>query len=167
MVLPIVGGASGPLGGRWLRVRLPTRPNGATGWVPASAGRQAETPWRIVVHRSTRRAVVSQGGRVRARLSVVVGKPSTPTPLGSYFVVEKLYLGPHVTEGPWALATSAHSDVLHDFAGGDGQVGLHGTVGMGAPLGTFASHGCVRFGPWAISWLAARVGPGTPVIITR
>jgi lipoprotein-anchoring transpeptidase ErfK/SrfK len=166
-VLPVIASAVGPAGGRWLRVRLPLRPNGATGWVPAAAGTAAETPWRIVVHRAARRADVLEGGRVRATFPIIVGKPATPTPLGSFFVVEKLHLAPGVTEGPWALAISAYSNVLHEFAGGVGQVGLHGTVGLADPLGTRASHGCVRFGVRAISWIAARVEAGTPVVVER
>ncbi len=165
-VLPVIGSATGPSGGRWLRVRLPMRPNGATGWVPAYAGVLGATAWRIVVQRGARRAIVYEGARARARFSVVVGAPATPTPLGTFFVVEKLHLAPGVVEGPWALATSAYSTVLTDFDGGPGQVALHGTVGLDAPLGTAASHGCVRFGVRAITWLARRVGAGTPVIVS-
>jgi lipoprotein-anchoring transpeptidase ErfK/SrfK len=166
-VLPIVQEAVGPGGGRWLRVRLPVRPNGATGWVPASAGSLASTEWEIVIHRSERRALVLEGARARESFPVVVGKRATPTPLGTFFVVEKLRLASGVSEGPWALATSAYSYTLPRYAGGLGQVALHGTVGFGAPLGTFSSHGCVRFAPAAISWIAAHVGAGTPVVVTR
>ena len=133
--------------------------------MPASAGSITSTGWKIVVHRAQRRVFVLDDGRVRGRFEVVVGKHSTPTPLGTFFVVEKIRLAPGVMEGPWTLATSAHSDVLRAYAGGTGQVALHGTVGMSAPLGTFASHGCVRFAPAAISWIANHVGAGTPVII--
>lgn len=165
--MPVVETARGPGGGQWLRVRLPTRPNGSTGWVPASAGSAASARWEIVVHRGARRAVVLEDGTPQASFAVVVGKPSTPTPLGTFFVVEKLQLALGVTEGPWALATSAHSDALQEFGGGDGQVALHGTTGLSGALGTSSSHGCVRFAPSAISWIATRVGLGTPVIVTR
>jgi len=167
MVLPVVDSASGPNGGSWLRVRLPTRPNGGTGWVPASAGLLRTTAWRIVVHRGARRADVFFEAKRRVSFRVVVGKPSTPTPLGSFFVVEKVRLAPGVTEGPWALPISAYSNVLQTYAGGRGEVGLHGTVGLDEPLGSASSHGCIRFAPGAISWIAARVAPGTPVIVTR
>src|SRR5262249_39829441 len=124
-VLPVIRQATGPGGGLWLRVRLPTRPNGSTGWVPASVGSMTTTDWEIVVHRAQRRAVILHGGRVRAGFAVVVGKPSTPTPLGTFFVVEKLRLAPGVTEGPWTLLTSAHSNVLRAYDSGSGQVALH------------------------------------------
>lgn len=162
MALPVIGRTK-----HWLHVRLPMRPDGATGWVPASAGATGAARWQIVVHRDARRAVVLENGRARATFPVVVGRPSTPTPLGTFFVVEKIRIAPGVAEGPWALATSAYSYVLQRFAGGDGQVGLHGTVGLGGTLGTAASHGCIRFAPAAISWIAGRVDPGTPVVVTR
>jgi lipoprotein-anchoring transpeptidase ErfK/SrfK len=167
VVLPILRSAVGPGGGNWLRVRLPTRPNEATGWVPASAGALGSTAWRIVVHRGGRRAVVFEGTRRRAVFPVVLGKSSTPTPLGTFFIVEMLHLAPGVAEGPWALATSAYSNVLQEFDGGPGQVALHGTVGFSDPLGTFSSHGCIRFAPAAISWIAKHVDQGTPVVVTR
>ena len=165
MTLPVV--ETGGPGGRWLRVRLPMRPNGATGWVPADAGSTGSTRWAIVIRREERRADVLEGGKVQASFPVVVGTPSTPTPLGAFFLVEKLRLAPGVVMGPWALATSAYSYVLSEFDGGDGQVALHGTVGMSAPLGTFSSHGCVRFAPAAISWIADHVDLGAPVTVSR
>ena len=166
MVVPILGTALGPGGDRWFLVRLPSRPR-AAGWIPADAGAITSTPWKIVIERGKRRALVFEGSTVHASFPVVVGKPSTPTPLGRYFVIEKLRFAPGVTEGPWALATSAYSDVLHAYAGGQGQVALHGTVGFRDPLGTAASHGCVRFSPEAITWLATHVSDGSPVVIVR
>jgi lipoprotein-anchoring transpeptidase ErfK/SrfK len=164
-VLPIVREARGPAGGRWLRVGVPARPNGTTGWVPAEAGTITETPWTIVIQRARRRALVLRAGRVVARFPVVLGKRSTPTPLGRFFVTEKLPIASGVAEGPWALATSAYSDVLRQFGGGPGQIALHGTVGFDDPLGTYSSHGCIRFSAAAITWIAHRVVDGTPVIV--
>ena len=167
MVLPVVQTATGPGGGHWVRVRLPTRPNGATGWVPAYSGSATQTPWRIVIRRDERRAAVFEGTTLRATYPIVVGTHTTPTPLGTFFVVEKLRLAHGVAEGPWALATSAYSNVLQQFGGGPGQIGLHGVVGLSAPLGSFASHGCVRFANAAITWIAAHVPDGSPIVIRR
>ena len=157
--------ARGPAGGRWLRVQLPMRPNGASGWIPADSGSAGKTAWRIIVHRGAHRATIVRGTKVMANYMVVVGQPTTPTPLGTFFVVEKVRIAPGVTEGPWALATSAYSEVLGEFAGGPGQVALHGIVGLDAPLGTSASHGCIRFGNTAITWLATHIDQGTPIVI--
>jgi lipoprotein-anchoring transpeptidase ErfK/SrfK len=166
-VLPVLRTARGPAGGQWLKVQLPRRPNGITGWIPGYVGAADTTPWRIVVFRNERRAVVYENGKTRARFSVVVGEPTTPTPLGRFFVVEKLRVRPGTPGAPWALATSAYSNVLQEFDGGPGQVALHGTTGLAGRLGTFASHGCIRFAPRAITWLARRVDDGTPILIRR
>lgn len=69
--------------------------------------------------------------------------------------------------GPYALATSARSNVLQEFDGGPGQIGIHGLQNLGGRPGTAVSHGCVRLTDRAITWLAARIGPGVPVTITR
>jgi lipoprotein-anchoring transpeptidase ErfK/SrfK len=165
--LPVVAERLGPDGRRWLEVRLPARPNRSVGWVPEDSGHVGRTAWQIVVDRSERRAVVLEEGKRRAAFPVVVGTSATPSPLGTFFVTEKLHLGWKVEQGPWALATSAFSDVLGEFAGGPGQIALHGRVGLPDPLGTAASHGCIRFGNAAITWLAARIPNGTPLVIRR
>ncbi|MBA2515048.1 MAG: L,D-transpeptidase, partial [Solirubrobacterales bacterium] len=66
----------------------------------------------------------------------------------------------------FALATSARSEVLQEFNGGPGQIALHGTDNLpDDPLGTAASHGCVRLSTRAITWLARRIGRGVPLTI--
>lgn len=162
-VLPVLGRA-----GRddaWLRVRLPGRPNGHTGWISGRRTRPATTPWRIQVSLSARRVVVTRDGRVVRRFAAIVGKPSTPTPRGSFFVEEALRLSPGASGAPFALATSARSGALREFDGGPGQIALHGTGNLSGALGTAVSHGCIRLAPGAIAWLAGRIGAGVPVSI--
>jgi lipoprotein-anchoring transpeptidase ErfK/SrfK len=162
-VLPVLGTA-----GRdeaWLRVRLPGRPNSHTGWIAAARTRQTSTPWRILVSLSARRVIVFRAGRVVRRFAAIVGKPSTPTPRGSFFVEEAERLSSDASGSPYALATSARSDVLQEFDGGPGQIALHGTGNLPGALGTAASHGCVRLSPRAITWLSRRIGGGVPVSI--
>jgi lipoprotein-anchoring transpeptidase ErfK/SrfK len=148
-------------------VRLPRRPNGATGWIASDGTIAGETPWRIVVDRSRRLAAVYLRGRRVRRFGVVVGKRSTPTPLGRFFVAERVRQPRGSALGPWVLATSAYSSVLQEFDGGPGQIGLHGRTGLPGALGTAASHGCVRFADRAIAWLGHRARPGTPIRIRR
>ena len=115
------------------------------------------------------------GGRVTAQAAkpperfdvIVVGKRSTPTPLGRFFVAERVRQPSGSALGPWVLATSAYSDVLRQFGGGPGQIGLHGRTGLPGALGSAASHGCIRFSDKAISWLARRAKAGTPITIRR
>jgi lipoprotein-anchoring transpeptidase ErfK/SrfK len=101
------------------------------------------------------------------RFPAVVGKPSTPTPTGQFFIEEGLALSPSASGAPFALASSARSDVLQDFDGGPGQIAIHGMGGLPGALGTASSHGCIRLDATDITWLAMRIGPGVPLTITR
>jgi hypothetical protein len=166
-VLPVLGKARSPSGGSWLRVRLPGRPNGHTGWISTRRTRLASTPWHIVLKLSTRWVGVFRGGHVRRHFRAVVGSPSTPTPKGSYFIEESLALSTYEPGGPFALATSARSNVFQEFEGGPGQIGIHGTHNLSGVPGTAVSHGCIRLRTGAITWLARRIGPGVPLTIQR
>jgi lipoprotein-anchoring transpeptidase ErfK/SrfK len=97
----------------------------------------------------------------------VVGKSSTPTPRGVFFIEEGLALSSYEAGGPFALATSARSNVFQEFEGGPGQIGIHGTSNLAGAPGTAVSHGCIRLETRAITWLARRVGAGVPLRITR
>lgn len=163
-VLPALGLARN---GSWVRVRLPGRPNGHTGWIRTWQTRRASTEWRIRVKLSARRVIVYRAGRVERRFRAVVGNPSTPTPRGRFFVEEALSMSAHEHGGPFALATSARSNVFQEFDGGPGQVGLHGTNNLPGTPGTAVSHGCIRVNAAAITWLARRLGSGVPIAITR
>ena len=76
-------------------------------------------------------------------------------------------LSPSDGGAPFALATSARSQVLQEFAGGPGQIALHGTRNISGALGTAVSHGCIRLSPAAITWMARRIGGGIPLTITQ
>jgi lipoprotein-anchoring transpeptidase ErfK/SrfK len=170
--LPVLATGQGP-GGRWLLVRLPGRllpgaSNGRTGWINSAQARLWRISWHVVVSLSQRRARVYRLGRLVRSYLVVVGKPSTPTPTGQFFVEENIAEPPSFPGAPYALATSARSNVFTEFDGGPGQVALHGVGGgLGGTPGQAQSHGCVRFATAAITWLAARIYPGTPVTITH
>ena len=166
-VLPVIGSARAPGGQPWLKVRLPGRPNGHKGWIPSHRTRPGVTAWHIVLKLSTRRVAVHRFGRVVRRFRVVVGKPSTPTPRGKFFIEEALTLSSHEAGGPFALATSARSPVLQEFAGGPGQIALHGTDNLSGALGTAVSHGCIRLSTRAITWLAKRIRGGVPLTVKR
>jgi lipoprotein-anchoring transpeptidase ErfK/SrfK len=163
--LPVIAAATGARGIRWLDVMLPGRPNGASGWIAQQGTRRLVTAWRLVVSLAARRVRVYRGGRVVRTFRAVVGKPSTPTPSGSFFVEETVQMSAGDPGGPFALALSARSNVLQEFEGGPGQIGIHGRDGLGGTLGAAESHGCIRLDTASISWLAERIGPGTPVRI--
>jgi len=165
-VLPVIGHRTGADGARWLRVRLPGRPNNSTGWIRKARTARSRTTWHVVIDLSERRLTAYRRGRVVRAFSVVVGTPSTPTPRGTYFVEETVLLRASDVGAPYALALSARSYVLQEFAGGPGQVALHGVWNVGGTMGTAASKGCVRLDTASITWLAERIGPGVPVTIS-
>ena len=113
-----------------------------------------------------RLTVYRQGRAVRSSLGVI-GAASTPTPVGKYFVEENVLLKGGQVGGPYALALSSRSYVFQEFAGGPGQIAVHGVWNVGGTMGTAASHGCVRLDTAAITWLGERIGPGVPVTVQR
>ena len=153
----------------WLRVRLPSRPNHAAAWLFAGHVELRPTRWRIVVNRSARSLSVYRSDDRLRRFRVVVGAPSTPTPRGLFSIVGVWRWNPVDFLGSYILPITAHSNVLQEFGGGDGRVGIHGRGAHSLldPLGAARSHGCIRLSNRAIEWLVRRVGahglPGIPV----
>jgi lipoprotein-anchoring transpeptidase ErfK/SrfK len=144
---------------------VPGRPNGRTGWIKQRGTTLSRTSWHLVVKTSSRRVLVYRRGYLVRTFSAIVGKTSTPTPHGHFFVEESVRMLPGSVGGPFALALSARSNVLQEFDGGPGQIGIHGVANLGGTPGTAVSHGCVRLMNGSIRWLAARIAPGVPVTI--
>jgi lipoprotein-anchoring transpeptidase ErfK/SrfK len=161
-VLPVLGETKD-----WVRVRLPGRPNGRSGWIVRRGTLVSTTRWHIVIDVTTRRVIVYRSGRVVRTVKAVVGKPSTPTPRGQFFVEEAIQLPATDVGAPFALALSARSEVLQEFDGGPGQIALHGLDNVGGIPGTAVSHGCVRLANAMMRWLVLRIGPGVPVTVIR
>lgn len=151
--------------GQWLEVMLPGRPNGHAGWISRHATARSVTDWHIVVDTLRRQVIVYRAGRRLRVFKAVVGKLSTPTPRGEFFVEEAIALRATDVGAPFALALSARSNVFQEFAGGPGQIALHGLENIGGVLGTAVSHGCVRLADDTMRWLVVRIGPGVPVTI--
>ncbi len=117
-------------------------------------------------------------GAYQRRYSLAIGKPSWPTPTGTYKIVEKRFNptwnvppsiqeemeeqgldvvekvppGPKNPLGKYFMATSAEG------------VGIHAT-NMPWSVGSYVSHGCMRMLPQEISQLFPQVTIGTPVKI--
>ncbi len=164
-VLPVLGQTINRHGQRWLRVRLPGRPNSSTGWIKRAGTEQQSTRWNIQVSTAARRIWVYYLGRLVRTFPAVVGKPSTPTPTGHFFVEESVIMPASEPGGPYALALSGRSNVFQEFDGGPGQIAIHGRIGLGGTPGQPESHGCMRVTTQNIDWLVRRIGPGTPVTI--
>ena len=108
-------------------------------------------PHYFVIDHSEFRLYYYESGHLIKRWDCVLGKPSTPTPMGHFHIYQK-QAHPEVGEGPW---------ILYYY----GPIGIHGTNEPWL-LKLFPrnfSHGCCRLYNWQISWLAPRIPIGTPV----
>jgi lipoprotein-anchoring transpeptidase ErfK/SrfK len=157
-------------GRKWVKVLLPTRPNGSSGWVRRNHVVLSRTRYWVDVRTRSRVVTVFRNGRLVRRFRAVVGAPATPTPGGLAAIYERnRQPDPDAFLGPWALSLTALSEVLENYGGGPGRVAIHGRSGASLfdPLGTARSHGCIRVNNRDVRWLAARVPAGTPVGIAR
>ena len=146
----------------WLQVELPVKPNGSTGWIPASAVHLRTDATFIRVWQSQFRLEYYVGGQLLKSFSVAVGAPRTPTPNGNFFVwASEAYN--HAPYTPGIFALSGFSPVLDNWPGG-GRAGIHGWTDTSI-TGTRASHGCVRMRPADFAQILTVVPLGTPVQI--
>jgi hypothetical protein len=154
-------------GREWVRVRIPGRPNGRIGWVARGAlGEFHVSRWLIEISLGARRLRAYDNGRLRLSAPVGVGKPSSPTPTGHFWIRELFKVSSRNNPyWPYALGTSAYS-TLTDWPGG-GVVGIHGDFGKPQLIPGDPSHGCVRMHAADLSRLAPVVPLGTPVHIVR
>jgi hypothetical protein len=169
--LPIIGQMTDPDGRAWLRVRLPGRvfhrkAPPPSGWITAFDTKLSSTPYHLVLTTGTRSLHVYRAGVPVKTFKVIVGKPSTPTPRGEFFIEEGMRLPRKHVGYPFALATSARSKVFKEFMGGPGQIAFHGIVNIpGSQMGTATSNGCIRMTTSALMWMASHIKAGTPLTI--
>jgi len=148
----------------WLKVRIPMRPNGRTGWVRRSAlGPYFRVRTALVVSSRKLRATLYRRGHRIWKAPVGIGKPSTPTPAGRFWIRERFRTpGPGGLYGPVAFGSSDYS-VLSDWPGG-GIIGIHGTSEPSLIPGR-PSHGCIRVRNKAVRRLWRLMPIGTPLLI--
>jgi lipoprotein-anchoring transpeptidase ErfK/SrfK len=150
----------------WLKVLLPKRPNGSSGWLEREQVRIKPVTHQVVVDLSSRTASLLRGRTKVRSFRVGVGTAGTPTPTGRFYVTVKLR-PPQISAsayGAWALGLSGYSEVHQTFGTGDGQIALHGTYKPWL-LGQPVSNGCVRMDNETITLLAETLPLGTPVTI--
>ncbi len=148
-------------GASWYRVQLPMRPNGVTGYVrPADVLVQKVTT-RIVVDVSARELSFYRAGKLVLTTQVAVGSSSTPTPIGRFYVNQRiLTTDPNGPYGPAALGVSAFSDVLTGWSQG-GPIGIHGT-NQPWSIGHAVSNGCIRVPNATLKKSSIRLSAGRP-----
>ena len=144
--------------GQWLKVAALDAP-GSVGSIHSGRTRPAPNlERRLVIDRSEQRLLVYDARRSWST-RVVVGAATTPTPLGTFQVTDRLrgerFGG---TYGAWVLALSAYGTPARTS-----RLAIHGVPPAARP-GT-GSAGCVRVPHAALRRLAREIVPGTPVEI--
>ena len=103
-------------GRRWIKVRLPERPNARSGWMRADFARLSAVRWRFVIDLRARRGRAYYDGQLKRSWPVVIGKRATPTPRGRFAVYERVRQPAGSELGPYALHLTAHSRALFSTA---------------------------------------------------
>jgi hypothetical protein len=150
-------------GREWVKLRIPGRPNGRMGWVARdSLGQFHLTHSLVVVNRQKLQMYFYRRGRRIWSAPVGVGKPSTPTPAGHFWIDERFKIvDPGSGYYPYAFGTTDYS-TLSDWPGG-GVVGIHGPYYEPQNIPGRISHGCIRLRVDDDLWLARHMGLGTPL----
>jgi hypothetical protein len=85
----LVLGSAWHAGLLWLRVLLPIRPDGTSGWIPRNNVALRSTRYWVEVDKHARLISVHRNGVLTRRFAAVIGKPATPTPDGLAAVYER------------------------------------------------------------------------------
>lgn len=153
--------------GEWVQVLLPVRPNGTLGWVKGAEVSRIAVTHRIVVELSSNTMQIENEGVVVGTFPISTGTGGTPTPTGLFYVRELVVQartdGPY---GPFVFGLSGYSEVLNNFDGGEGAIGIHGTNRPDA-IGGSVSHGCIRMTNDAIVAVSKTLPLGTPVEVVE
>ena len=146
------------LAGLMVAVMVPAVPAAAEG-VAATA---TVTVRRVVVSIPDRKLAVIEDGTTVEIYDVAVGKPSTPSPVGTFTIVNRLahptYYRPGVVIPPGDRNPLGTRWMGLSVSG----VGIHGTPDS-ASIGYAKSHGCIRLRNADVERLYERLRPGDVV----
>ena len=162
--VPLVLAQEGKVRNNRIPVALPVRPNNVVGWVKPADVKVRPDHWRIAIYRAQHRLLLWKDQTLMGSFPVAVGKPSTPTPTGIYYLLVKM--ASYGDYGPWLMPTSGFSDVYETFGinGGDAAIAIHGTD-EDSSVGHSVSHGCIRMHNRDVSLVAPLLSVGTLVEI--
>jgi lipoprotein-anchoring transpeptidase ErfK/SrfK len=153
--------------GRWLGVVAPELGNGEIAWIDSrgSGVRLGATSMSVSIDLSRRLLVVKRDDEVVRRITIGVGAPGSPTPIGRFAVTDKL---PGSRYGPFygccILALSAKQPNLPPgWTGGD-RIAVHGTDDP-ATVGQATSAGCPHARDADMRYLLRVLPLGTPVFV--
>jgi hypothetical protein len=150
--------------GDWIAVRSPALGNRRLGWVRAKPLRLVRRALLLDVDLSRRELIVRDAQGVKRRISVAIGAPDTPTPVGRFYVTDKLRGADYGSYyGCCILALSGRQPNLpQGWSGGD-RLAIHGSP---TPTwGLAVSNGCLHADEADLGYLMETVPLGTAVRI--
>jgi lipoprotein-anchoring transpeptidase ErfK/SrfK len=116
----------------------------------------------IVVSLEDRKLALVEDGQVKKVYTVAVGKPSTPSPEGT-FTIKRRVMNPTYSHDGRVVAPGPNNPVGTRWMGLSVHgYGIHGTNAPGS-IGKAASHGCIRMGKADLEDLYAQVQVGDTV----
>ena len=149
--------------GRWGRVELPYTWPRREGWIRLRGLHREKTRVRVEVDLSTHTVIVRKAGKVLFRAPGATGAPSTPTPVGQYFVTDRVPFSGG-SYGTFAFGISGIQPRLPAGWSGGNQLAIHGTNSPSS-IGQSASAGCIRVSESTLDRLIPLLVYGTPVIV--
>ena len=150
--------------GRWGRVELPYVWPRREGWIRLRGLTRDETRVRVEVDLSQHMVIVRKFGNVVFRAPGATGASYSPTPVGEYFVTDRVPFSAGGALGSFAFGISGIQPRLPAGWSGGNQLAIHGTNNPSS-IGRSASAGCVRVSEATLDRLMPLLRYGTPVIV--
>ncbi|MGI8616934.1 MAG: L,D-transpeptidase [Actinomycetota bacterium] len=149
--------------GRWGLVELPYTWPRREGWIRLRGLTRDETRVQVDVDLSQHMVTVRKFGKVLFRAPGATGASGTPTPIGEYFVTDRVPFSGG-SYGTFAFGISGIQPRLPAGWTGGNQLAIHGTNNPSS-IGRSASAGCVRVSEATLDRLMPLLRYGTPVIV--
>jgi hypothetical protein len=150
--------------GRWGLVELPYTWPRREGWIRLKGLSRDATRVRVEVDLSQHLVIVRRFGKVLFRAPGATGASYSPTPVGEYFVTDRVPFGAGSALGSFAFGISGIQPRLPAGWSGGNQLAIHGTNDPSS-IGRSVSAGCIRVSESTLDRLMPLLRYGTPVVV--
>ncbi len=150
--------------GRWGLVELPYTWPRREGWIRLRGLTRDETRVQVDVDLSQHMVTVRKFGTVLFRAPGATGSSYSPTPVGEYFVTDRVPFSAGGALGSFAFGISGIQPRLPAGWSGGNQLAIHGTNNPSS-IGRSVSAGCIRVSEGTLDRLMPLLRYGTPVIV--
>jgi hypothetical protein len=150
--------------GQWGRVEIPYVWPRREGWIHLRGLARSSTHVTVHVDLSKHWVRVTKFGRSLFGLRAATGSPASPTPVGEYFVTDRVAFSAGSSLGSFAFGISGIQPRLPAGWSGGNQLAVHGTNDPSS-IGRSVSAGCIRVSEAGLRRLKPLLRLGTPVIV--